>query len=140
MNLDEAIGELRARDEPVPLAVPLPTPPEIEAAERRLGVSLHPDFRRYLLEASDVNYGIIEPVTITRTESHTDLFRVAEAAWERFGVPRDLIPICEFNADFYCMNSAGEVVYWSHNGWPAARWPSLADWIEQVWLEDLGNP
>ena len=140
MNLDAAIHKLRARNEPVPNPVRLPTPAEVEAAERRLGVSLHRDFRRYLLEASDVNYGAIEPVTITHAESHTDLFKVARAAWENFRVPRDLVPICESNADFYCMNSAGEVVYWSHNGWSSERWPSLADWIEHVWLEDFNNP
>ena len=132
MNLDDAIRELRARHEPVPLPVRLPTPAEVKAAERRLGVSFHPYFRRYLLEVSDVNYGVIEPVTITRAESHTDLFKVAGAAWDNFGVPRDLLPICESNADFYCMNSAGEVVYWSHNGWSPQKWPSLADWMEQV--------
>jgi len=140
MNLDDALRELRRRHEPVPFPVRLPTPAEVESAERQLGVSFHPDFRRYLFEASDVNYGVIEPVTITRAGSHTDLCKVVGAAWEMVGVPRDLLPICEFNADFYCMNSAGEVVYWSHNGWSPERWPSLADWIEQVWLEDFSNP
>jgi hypothetical protein len=140
MNLDDAIHELRARDEPVPIPARLPTAEEVEAAERRLGVPLPADFRRYLLEASDVTYGVIEPVTITLPGSHTDLFRVAEDAWNGYGVPRDLVPICEDNADFYCMNSAGEVVFWSHNGWSSEKWPSLADWIEQVWLTDFSEP
>jgi hypothetical protein len=135
MNLDEAFTELRARNDPPPRPIRLPTPPEVEAAEQKLGVRFHTDFRRYLLEASDINYGPIEPVTITRAESHTDLFKVAGDAWGASGVPRDILPICEFNADFYCMNSQGEVVFLSRNAWSPAAWPSLADWIEQVWLD-----
>ncbi|WP_406700105.1 SMI1/KNR4 family protein [Singulisphaera sp. Ch08] len=137
MKIDEAIQELRRRNHPPPLPVRLPTPGEVETAEQRLGVQFHPDFLRYLMEASDISYSIFEPVTITRAESHTDLLRVAEKAWGRFDVPRDLLPICEHNADFYCMNPAGEIVFYSHNGWPSTKWPSLADWIEDVWLEDF---
>jgi hypothetical protein len=137
MNLDDALCELRKKHEQVPMPTRLPTQAEVEAAERRLSVSIPPDFQRYLLEASDVNYGVIEPVTITLPGAHTDLIRVASHAWDGFGVPRDLLPICEDNADFYCMNSSGEVIFWSHNGWSSEKWPSLADWIEQVWLKDL---
>jgi hypothetical protein len=112
----------------------LPSPAEIDAAEDRLAIRFHPDFRRYLLECSDVVCGVIEPVTITRPESHTDLFRVAESAWAH-GVPRDHLPICEDNADVYCMNSVGEILFWSHKGLSCEKWPSLGDWIQQVWLK-----
>jgi hypothetical protein len=139
MNLDDAFRELRVRNEPVPRPFRLPTPAEVDDAERRIGVRFHPDFRRYLLEVSDVACGVIEPVTITCPESHTDLFSVAESAWDGHGVPRDLFPICEDNANFYCMNSAGEVVFWSHDGWSPERWPSLADWIEHVWLDGFSG-
>ncbi len=62
---------------------------------------LTPDhFRRYLLEVSNVTVGILEPVTITSPGSHNDLFVVAECAWGRCGVPRDLLPICEDNIDY----------------------------------------
>ncbi len=58
MDLGEAIRALRARDDPVPRPLRLPTPAEVAAAERRFSVAFHPDFRRYLLEASDVVCGI----------------------------------------------------------------------------------
>ena len=136
MNLDEAFGELRARNKPVPRPLRLPTPSEIDAAEQSLGIAFHPDFRRYLLEVSDVVCGVTEPVTITAPEAHTDLHEVARSAWESYGVPRDVLPICEDNSDFYCMNSNGEVVYWSHNGPSSEKWPNLAAWIQDVWLAD----
>jgi hypothetical protein len=135
MSIDDAIRELRSRNEPVPLPLRLPTVAEVDAAETRLGVRFPAEYRRYLLEASDVVYGTKEPVTITRPESRTDLFQVAHSAWQGYGVPRDLLPLCEDNADFYCMNAASEVVFWSHNGLSADRWPSLAHWIRDVWLE-----
>jgi hypothetical protein len=137
IEIDDAFRELRVRNEPVPRPLRLPTPSEVAEAERRLAVRFHPDIQRYLLEASDVVYGVKEPVTITCRDSHTDLFRVAAHAWDGFGVPRELLPICEDNADFYCMNSSGEVVFWSHNGWSSEKWSSLAEWIEQVWLLGL---
>lgn len=139
MDLTDALNQLRSRNEPVPRPFRLPTANEADDAERRLGVRFHPDFRRYLLEGSAVVCGVVEPVTITCPESHTDLFKVAESAWEAYGVPRELLPICEDNADFYCMNSSGEVVFWSHNGWASEKWPSLADWIVQVWIADLSQ-
>jgi hypothetical protein len=136
MDLSQAIRELRDRNEPVPLPLRVPTVEEVNAAEIRLGIRFHPDFRRYLLEASDVAYGCFEPVTITRADAHHDLLKVAENAWQRWGVPRTLVPICEDNADFYCMNAEGEVLFWSHNGLSSERWPSLAEWISNVWIAE----
>ncbi len=111
----------------------------MDAAEQRLGIRFHPDFRRYLLEVSDVVCGTKEPVTITIPDSHKDLLEVAEGAWVSYGVPRNLVPVCEDNADFYCMNPAGEIVFWSHNGLSSEQWPNLAAWIEDVWLANGGD-
>lgn len=134
MTLDDAIRELRSRNEPVPIPTRLPSVAEVDDAERRLAVKFPADFRRYLLEVSDVVFGTIEPVTITQPDSHSDLFRVADDAWQVYGVPRNLLPVCEDNADFYCVNDANEVLFWSHNGWSPEKWPSLAHWIQDVWL------
>lgn len=136
MDLENVFHDLRAHDEPVPRHRQLPSESEVAKCERLLGINFHADFRRYLLEASDINCGMLEPVTIDRADSHTHLLKIAHKAWENYGVPRELLPICMYNADFYCMNSIGQVVYWSHNGWASTVWPSLADWIQQVWLAD----
>ena len=134
MTLDQAIAELRDRNEPVPKPMRLPTPGEVAAAEARLGVTFHPDLRKYLLEASDVVFGAMEPVTIADPQSYTDLFSVCEAAWNDMELPRDLLPICEDNGDYYCMNAKGQVVFWSHNGRTDEKWKDLATWIEAVWI------
>ena len=49
-------------------------------------------------------------------------------------LPRDLLPICEDNGDYYCMNAVGEVVYWSHDGVSDEKWSDLATWIRKVWI------
>ena len=136
VTLDAAIHQLRELNEPVPKPMRLPSTAAVAAAERELGVTFHPDYRKFLLEASDVVYGALEPATIGRKRAHTDLVSMANEAWTQMELPRALLPICEDNGDYYCMNERGEVVYWSHAGATDERWPSLAAWIQQVWIEE----
>jgi hypothetical protein len=136
MNLDDVIIELRELNEPVPIPITLPTENEVDQIERDLNVKFHADFRKYLLEASDVTLGTLEPVTITSDESHTHFPSVFNDARE-VGVADDLIPICEDNGNYFCMNGSGEIVYWDH-GSINERWPNLATWIKQVWIEENG--
>jgi hypothetical protein len=138
VTLDEALSELRRRNEPVPKPLRLPSEDEVSVAEGKLGVRFHPDYRRFLLEASDINYNVLEPATITAPDSHTDLFRIAERARGWWKVPKELVPICHDNADFYCMAPDGRVIFWSHDiqGPNGEEWSNLAAWIEQVWMHD----
>ncbi len=87
-----------------------------------------------MLQVGDIDYGLLEPLTVTEKPFHTNLIRIAQLAWKVVGLPTQLLPICEDNGDFYCMNSAGEVIYWSHDGTTAEKWPNLANWIEEVWI------
>lgn len=135
MNIEEVIRELRDLNEPVPKPMRLPSEGEVSRAEAQLGVTFHPDYRKYLLQGSDVVYGSKEPCTVTPDGGHTDLIEVAQAAWTEMGVPGELMPICEDNGDYYCMKTTGKVVFWSHNGPTEEEWPDLATWIKQVWIE-----
>jgi len=134
MTLDQAFAELKKRNQPVPLPARLPTKEEIEDAEEILDTKFHQDFRRYLLEVSNIHFGALEPVTLRPPEAHTDLLQICESAWEEMDVPRTLIPICEDNGDYYCMNKKGQIVFWSADGATDEKWPNLATWIEQVWI------
>lgn len=49
------------------------------------------------------------------------------------GVPRDWLPFCEDNADYFCL-VGNKVRYWSHNGVTDEQWSNLGTWIEQVWI------
>jgi hypothetical protein len=134
MSIDDVINELRSLDQQKVELKRLPTEAEVDATEMALGVSFHPDYRQFLLQASNISYGIIEPATVTETPTHTNIIWVAESAWSLMNVPRDLLPICEDNGDYFCMNAIGEVIYWSHNGSTNEKWPDLATWIKKVWI------
>lgn len=136
VNLDDVLTHLRTLNEPVLRTMRLPSEAEVRQAEESLNRKFHPDYRKFLLTASDVIYGTLEPATLTAPDSHTDLLSVCDDAWRGYGMPQELLPICEDNSDFFCINERGEVVSWSHNGTSNERWPDLATWIIEVWLRD----
>jgi hypothetical protein len=136
MKLSEVIRELRQLNEPVPEPFRLPTESEVTAAEDQLGVKFSEDYRQYLLTASDIIYGSLEPAVVLPDSGHLNLVEVAESAWEEMEVPRNLLPICEDNGDYYCLNEKGEVHFWSHNGTTGEKWRDLATWIKEVWIEE----
>ncbi len=134
MSIDEVINELRGLNQLNVESKTLPTEAEVRMAEIALGVSFQADYRQFLLQASNIDYGIIEPAIVTDTPTHTNLIKMAQSAWRFMDLPHDLLPICEDNGDYYCMNAIGEVVYWSHNGASNEKWSDLATWIRNVWI------
>ena len=88
-------GEWLELNEPVPKPMRLPTSDEVDTAQQQLGVTFHPDYRKYLLEASDVVFGVKEPCTVAPDGEQTDIIEVAKGAWDQMSVPCNLIPICE---------------------------------------------
>jgi len=134
-RIETVIEELRQLNEPVPQPMSLPSERDVQALESRLGITFPADYRTYLLKASDVVFGTLEPATVTEPGRHTHLPEVIFSARE-CGVPESLLPFCEDNGDFYCLSRSGGVVFWSHNGPSNERWPSLAMWIARVWIEE----
>jgi|SRR5579863_2843067 len=135
MTIDEAINELRHLNQPVPKPMRLPTADEIQAAEEELGLPFPADYRKFLRTASDVVYGYLEPATLADPTSHTHLLSMAVTAWDLLDVPRGLLPICEDNGNYYCIESTGRIVFWDHNGTSDESWQDLATWIQQVWID-----
>jgi len=136
MNLPDVIAELRELNEPVPKPLRLPNADEVAAAENQLAVKFPDDYRRYLLEASDVVYGSLELAVVIPDAGHLSLVEMAETAWDEMELPRELLPFCEDNGDYYCLNQNGEVEYWSHDGATDEKWKDLATWIKEVWIDE----
>ena len=132
VHIGDAIAELRLLNEPVPRPLRLPTEDEVSRAEQDLGIAFPPDYRRFLLEASDVVFSTKEPCRVTPGSGYRHLVTTAREAWE-VGVPRDWLPFCEDNADYYCLYG-NTVRYWSHNGTTDEQWPDLGTWIGEVWI------
>jgi hypothetical protein len=134
MTLEQAIAHLRELAEEVPEPAALPTEFDISQVEDQLGITLHPDHRKFLLQAGDVVFGAMEPATVKDPDAHTHLPTIAEEAWD-LGVPRKLLPICEDNGDYYCIDlKSGKIRFWSNDGVTEDNWPNLATWIEDVWI------
>ena len=85
------------------------------------GSNSRADLRRYLLQASDVVFGVLEPITVGG--GHIDFEEVLRSARQHgaFDAPT---PLCEDNGDYYCVTPSGEVVFWSHNAPTDETWPN----------------
>ena len=135
VTLDSAFKELCELKLEVPKSPRLPTEEEVDSAEQQLGIEFHPDYRRFLLEVSDVVLPVQEPATVTSPPGSRDLVKNTKIAWKIMRVPKELLPICEDNGDYYCMNEDGEIAFWSHGVVAHERWKNLATWIKKVWIE-----
>lgn len=132
--MEEILELLRDNDQPVPVPLALPDEDDLVEIEEELLLPIPRDVRTYLLEASDVVYGSLEPVTVADPNSHTHLPEVAALAWS-VGVPRYLLPICEDHGNYYCVDPEGEVVFWRDGDLTDETWDSIWQWVRDVWLE-----
>jgi hypothetical protein len=132
--MEEILELLREHHQPVPVPLELPDEDSLVEVEEELLMSIPRDMRQFLLEASDVVYGSLEPVTASDPHSNTYLPEVAAVAWS-MGVPRHLVPLCEHNGNYYCVESEGEVVFWRDGDLAGETWDSVWQWVRDVWLE-----
>lgn len=138
--MDDVIELLREKNETVPVPLELPDDDLLVEIEEQLLVSLPDDLWDYLLEASDVVYGSLEPVTAADPRSHTYLPEVAAQAWND-GLPRHLIPICQTGECYYCIDEDGEILFWNgeklgKDPQGTKKWANLWEWIRDVWLQE----
>jgi len=136
--MEDIIEQLQELSEHVPVPLDLPEDDDLLEIEETLLLPIHPSLRKFLLEASDVIYGSLEPVTAADPHAHTYLSDVTAQAWDD-GMPREFMVICEVADGYYCINHEdGEITFWSRELFdmdPEQHWDSLWDWIEDVWLK-----
>lgn len=135
ITIAAALKDLKKKDEPVPKPPSLPSPRQVSRAEKRLKMTFPPQYTKFLLEASNVTVGTIEPATLSG-KGADDLVGLAKEAWKQSGVPRELLPFAYDNGDYYCLDASGRVLHWYHDSRQVERtWPSFAAWIKRVWLK-----
>jgi hypothetical protein len=132
--MEEILELLREHNQLVPIPLELPEQDLLVEIEEELLLPIPRDMRTYLLEASDVIYGSLEPVTVADSHAHTHLPEVAATAWS-LGLPRYLLPLCETYGNYYCVEPEGEVVFWRDGDLTDETWPSVWHWVRDVWLE-----
>ncbi len=132
--MEHVIEELRERAESVPVPLELPTEDELVDVEEQILIPIPFLLREFLMKASDVIYGSLEPVTASDPQMHTYLPEVAALAWS-LGLPREYIPLCEDRGSYYCVDQQDEVLLWTEDGMSEERWESVWHWVHQIWLE-----
>lgn len=134
--MEEVIEQLRELNEPVPVPLELPDEELLVEIEEQILINLPFELREFLLKVSDVVYGRLEPVTVTDPQSHTYLPEVASVAWS-LGVSRELVPICEDQGNYYCVEQDGTVLLWDgeEEDLTDDSWDSVWHWVREVWLE-----
>lgn len=132
--MEDVLERLRELNEPVPVPLELPDDDVLVDIQEQLLIHLPFELREFLLKASDVVYGHIEPVTASDPHSHTYLPDVAARAWSD-GLPRYLVPLCETREGYYAVAEDGEVLFWDGE-LTEESWDSVWDWVHDVWLEN----
>ncbi len=135
MGIEEAIKLLREHHEEPPKPMCLPTEDEVRQAEIDLEFVFPDQFRQFHLAASNVVVGILEPgVVFIDVLPYINLRSIAQNGWG-LGVPREQLPFCEDNGNYFCITHDGRVTYWDHDG--ASEYgstSSFAEWIMNIWI------
>lgn len=131
--MDEIIEELRALNVEVLSPLELPDDEDILEVESQLLTTIDGDFRDFLLTVSDVICGSLEPVTAVDPNSHTYLPEVAAVAWDQ-GLSREMLPLCESDGGYYCVDMEGQVLFWQHGEYSEDSWEHVWLWVQDVWM------
>ena len=134
--MDDVIDMLRERHDGGLVALELPDEDRLVEIEEQLLISLPGDYKEFLLTASDIVCGSLEPATVMDDYAHNFLPEMAANAWDQ-GLPRYLIPVCEAAHGIYAMSQEGEVVLWEPGSGinEDEVWGSIWQWAREVWLE-----
>ncbi|EDQ01187.1 conserved protein of unknown function [Shewanella benthica] len=132
--MHEIIEQLQELSETVPTPLELATFEQIVVVEEEILMPLPAELKEYLLYASDVIYGSLEPVTASDPYSHTYLAEVTAYAWS-IGMSREYVAICQQGNSFYCIDQEGQVMLWSEDELESETWDSFWQWAEHVWLQ-----
>lgn len=137
-NLQEVIEQINRADDPKGRNQPLPDDALIEKYEHATGVLFSEDYKMFLKSVSNAFVGFMSPFTLSQglSERNGDLVVGVNNA-RKVGVPNNWLPICEDNGDYYCLAPDGSVRFWDHNGASDEKWPDLATWAREVWLDGL---
>lgn len=122
-----------AHQEPI-VALELPDDDEITAVEEAIYVQIRGDYRDFLLNASDLVIGTLEPATISDPSSHTHLPELACQAWDQ-GLSRELLPICQTPYGYYCLDMEFQVIELKNGATEPGSWPNIWSWAADMWLD-----
>ncbi len=133
--MEDVLQHLRENSAQVVVPLEIPTEDQLVEVEEEILIPIPAELREFMLKTGDVIYGTLEPVTVADPQSHTYLPEVAANAWAD-GIPREFIPICVSDGQYYVISQEGEVLLWSLDTDEAVEeWSSIWHWAKDVWME-----
>ncbi len=115
--------------------IKIPSDIEIEDAQEKLGFKFPEEYVAFIKSGYDLGDAPLEALEIVDPPSYADIYEALESARKFYDLPSELMPICEDNSDYYCLNKIGEVVFWSHNGVTDEKWSNVTEWRNQMVFE-----
>ncbi|AUQ41959.1 SMI1/KNR4 family protein [Yersinia ruckeri] len=134
-ELDKVINELKLLSGGESFNVGLPDDALITSYEKDIGFTFPDGYKKALKEVSNVFYGTVELLSVTKDRNYYGELAQALRDARDQGLPENWLPICEDNGSYYCLVPDGQVRYWTTDGYSDEKWPDLASWIKQVWIE-----
>lgn len=137
----DVLKKLKSLNESVPSPIALATLDEVDAVEKLLNIHFPPSYKRYLLEYSDVNFGVFELYNLRQDGSYLDIVLGIREAREAYDLPNYLIPFLHDNSNYFCFDKTSKgpeynVVYWAHNGLTNEKWDNFLDWVVKCWINE----
>ena len=127
-RIREAVALVTSQDDRFVSPVPLPDDHVIDCVEGEIGLKLTEDYR-YLVKNAG-NIVLTKELLYFRSDIEGRCNIVPSVAGaRRAGVPIEWLPICRDNDDYYCLLPDGSVELWSHDNMFEQRWPDLAEWV-----------
>ena len=132
--MEEIIEFLQEHNEAVINPLDLPDHEDLVAIEEEILMPIPFEYREFLLSVSDVVYGKVEPATAADPRSHTYLSEMTAYAWD-LGLPREYLPVCEYDQVYACIDQDGQVFFWKNGDLTDKQWETIWHWVRDVWVE-----
>ncbi|WP_445494580.1 SMI1/KNR4 family protein [Photorhabdus sp. SF281] len=134
-KLNDVIEEIERLSDGQRNDVDLPDDELISQYEKEIGFEFSNDYKEVLKKISNMFYGTIDLLSVTRDKKYYGELSQALSDAREQGLPENLLPICEDNGSYYCIDYDGKIKYWTLDGYNEESWSDLASWIKQVWIE-----
>lgn len=131
--MEEIIAALQQAAQSQASEIQLVDEDDLIAIEEAILLPIPGEFKEFLLQASHLVIGHLEPVTVYDPYLHSHLPEVTAEAWEN-GLPRDLLPLCPLEGGYYCVDENGQVLLFNEGEIQDETWDSVWQWAEEIWL------
>ncbi len=129
-------------NEVFPKGLPMCTSEDLQELEGALNITMPTELASFYRNFAHVDFTcfeILSPQSIFHNHPTQGTVTIITEAWER-GVPREYLPFCYDNADYYCIHlETGHVRFWSYHELafsdnPKDMWDSFNDWVVNDWI------